>query len=238
VYGALLDTLTAQGVEWVQIDEPILVTELDAEWRHAFRTAYAALETRRIKLLLATYFGQLQDNLTLAASLPVDGLHIDAINARDEVDALVRELPPERVLSIGAINGRNIWKTDLNATLDWLEPLAKQLGDRLWLAPSCSLLHVPVDLANEAKLDAEIRSWLAFALQKLDELKVLATALNEGRDKVADALAANAAAIESRRRSPRVNNPAVKAAIARIDARLGNRASPYAQRASKQSARL
>ncbi|WP_175690282.1 5-methyltetrahydropteroyltriglutamate--homocysteine S-methyltransferase [Burkholderia anthina] len=238
VYGALLDTLTAQGVEWVQIDEPILVTELDAEWRQAFRTAYAALETRRIKLLLATYFGQMQDNLTLAASLPVDGLHIDAINARDEIDALVRELPAERVLSVGAINGRNIWKTDLNAALDWLAPLAKQLGDRLWLAPSCSLMHVPVDLASEAKLDAEIRLWLAFARQKLDELKVLATALNEGRDKVADALAANAAAIDARRRSPRVNNPAMKAAIARIDAQLGNRVSPYTERAPKQSARL
>ncbi|WP_175712134.1 5-methyltetrahydropteroyltriglutamate--homocysteine S-methyltransferase [Burkholderia ambifaria] len=238
VYGALLDTLTAQGVEWVQIDEPILVTELDAEWRQALRTAYAALETRRIKVLLATYFGALGDNLTLAASLPVDGMHVDAINARDEVDALVRELPADRVLSVGAINGRNIWKTDLNATLDWLEPLAKQLGERLWIAPSCSLLHVPVDLASEQKLDPEIRSWLAFALQKLDELNVLATALNEGRDKVADALAANAAAIDSRRRSPRVNNPAVKAALARIDAQLGNRASPYTQRAPKQSARL
>ncbi|MBN3734976.1 5-methyltetrahydropteroyltriglutamate--homocysteine S-methyltransferase [Burkholderia sp. Tr-20390] len=238
VYGALLDTLTAQGVEWVQIDEPILVTELDDEWQQAFKTAYAALETRRIKVLLATYFGQLQGNLALASSLSVDGLHVDAINARDEVDALVRDLPAGRVLSVGAINGRNIWKTDLNATLDWLEPLAKQLGGRLWLAPSCSLLHVPVDLANEEKLDAEIRSWLAFALQKLDELKVLATALNEGRDKVADALAANAAAIHSRRQSPRVNNPAVKAAIARIDAQLGNRASPYPQRAPKQSARL
>ncbi|MGK8209609.1 5-methyltetrahydropteroyltriglutamate--homocysteine S-methyltransferase [Burkholderia cenocepacia] len=238
VYGALLDTLTAQGVEWVQIDEPILVTELDAEWQAAFRTAYAALETRRIKVLLATYFGQLQDNLALAASLSVDGLHVDAINARDEVDALARELPAGRVLSVGAINGRNIWKTDLGAALDWLEPLAKQLGDRLWLAPSCSLLHVPVDLASEQKLDAEIRSWLAFALQKLDELKVLATALNEGRDKVADALAANAAAIASRRSSPRVNNPAVKAALAGIDARLGKRASPYPQRARKQSARL
>ncbi|MDN7879419.1 5-methyltetrahydropteroyltriglutamate--homocysteine S-methyltransferase [Burkholderia aenigmatica] len=238
VYGALLDTLTAQGVEWVQIDEPILVTELDAEWQQAFKTAYAALETRRIKVLLATYFGQLQGNLALAASLPVDGLHIDAINARDEIDALVRELPAERVLSVGAINGRNIWKTDLNAALDWLEPLSKQLGDRLWLAPSCSLLHVPVDLASEEKLDAEIRAWLAFALQKLDELKVLATALNQGRDKVADALAANAAAIQSRRHSPRVNNPAVKAAIARIDAQLGNRVSPYTERAPKQSARL
>ncbi|PCE32314.1 5-methyltetrahydropteroyltriglutamate--homocysteine S-methyltransferase [Burkholderia ubonensis] len=238
VYGALLDTLTAQGVEWVQIDEPILVTELDAEWQQAFRIAYEALETRRIKLLLATYFGRLQGNLALASALPVDGLHVDAINARDEVDALARELPADRVLSVGVINGRNIWKTDLNAALDWLEPLAKQLGERLWIAPSCSLLHVPVDLASEEKLDAEIRSWLAFALQKLDELKVLATALNAGRDKVADALAANAAAISSRRNSPRVNNPSVKAAIARIDAQLGHRASPYPQRAPKQSACL
>ncbi|AOJ16492.1 5-methyltetrahydropteroyltriglutamate--homocysteine S-methyltransferase [Burkholderia vietnamiensis] len=238
VYGALLDTLTAQGVEWVQIDEPILVTELDADWRRALRTAYEALETRRIKLLLATYFGPLQDNLELAVSLPVDGLHIDAVNARDEVDALARALPPTRVLSVGAIDGRNIWRTDLNAALDWLEPLARQLGERLWLAPSCSLLHVPVDLASEQKLDAEIRSWLAFALQKLAELKLLATALNQGRDTVADALAENAAAIESRRRSPRVHNPAVKAAVARVDTRLGNRASAYPQRAAAQSARL
>ncbi|MGU7785131.1 5-methyltetrahydropteroyltriglutamate--homocysteine S-methyltransferase [Burkholderia sp. PU8-34] len=238
VYGALLDTLTAQGVEWVQIDEPILVTELGVEWQQAFRTAYEVLETRRIKLLLATYFGQLRENLALACALPVDGLHIDAINARDEVATLVAELPAERVLSAGVVNGRNIWKTDLNATLDWLEPLAKQLGNRLWIAPSCSLLHVPVDLASEEKLDAEIRSWLAFALQKLDELKVLATALNSGRAAVAGALAANGAAIRTRRESPRVNNPAVKAAIARIDAQLGNRASPYPQRAPKQSARL
>ncbi|MDR0240604.1 MAG: 5-methyltetrahydropteroyltriglutamate--homocysteine S-methyltransferase, partial [Burkholderia sp.] len=163
---------------------------------------------------------------------------IDAINAREEVALAARTLPAQSVLSVGAINGRNIWKTDLNATLQWLEPLAKQLGERLWIAPSCSLLHVPVDLASEEKLDPEIRSWLAFALQKLDEVRVLARALNEGRHAVAAELAANAAAIDARRRSPRVNNPAVKAAIARIDAQLGNRASPYTQRASKQSARL
>ncbi|KDB08556.1 5-methyltetrahydropteroyltriglutamate--homocysteine methyltransferase [Burkholderia sp. lig30] len=238
VYGALLDTLTAQGVEWVQIDEPVLVTELGAPWQEAVKTAYAALETRRIKLLLATYFGQLRENLALACSLPVDGLHIDAINARDEIATLARELPADRVLSVGVINGRNIWKTDLIATLDWLEPLATQLGERLWIAPSCSLLHVPVDLASEQKLDAEIRSWLAFALQKLDELKVLATALNDGREAVADALAANAAAINARRESPRVNNPAVKAAVAKIDAALGKRMSAYALRAPKQAALL
>ncbi|SMG39961.1 5-methyltetrahydropteroyltriglutamate--homocysteine S-methyltransferase [Paraburkholderia susongensis] len=237
-YAALLDTLAQQGVEWVQIDEPVLVTELDAAWKQAFVTAYDALKTRKVKLLLATYFGQLLDNLDLACALPVDGLHIDAINAREEVAKAAQKLPAHSVLSVGAINGRNIWKTDLNAALEWLAPLAQQLGDRLWLAPSCSLLHVPVDLASEEKLDAEIRSWLAFALQKLAELKVLATALNAGRDKVADELAANAAAIAARRNSPRVNNPAVKAALARIDAKLGNRQHAYAERAPKQAALL
>ncbi|RKP47044.1 5-methyltetrahydropteroyltriglutamate--homocysteine S-methyltransferase [Pararobbsia silviterrae] len=238
VYTHLLDTLGAQGVEWVQIDEPVLVTELDASWQSALISAYETLKLRKVKLLLATYFGQLQNNLELAASLPVDGLHIDAINARDEVTKAAALLPANRVLSVGAINGRNIWKTDLNAALEWLEPLAKQLGDRLWLAPSCSLLHVPVDLDSEQKLDAEIQSWLAFALQKLVELNVLATALNKGRDAVAPALAANAAAIHSRRTSPRVNNPEVKAALAKIDAALGRRVSAYAARATKQSALL
>ena len=238
VYAALLDYFTAQGIEWVQIDEPVLVTELDATWRQAFRTAYEALSERRVKLLLATYFGQLQDNLELACKLPVDGLHIDAINARDEVVAAVAQLPATSVVSVGAINGRNIWKTDLTAALEWLEPLHRSIGDRLWIAPSCSLLHTPVDLNSEQKLDVEIKSWLAFALQKLDELTVLAGALNNGRESVAEALAANAKAIESRRTSPRVHNPAVKAAIARIDASLGKRASAYEQRVKTQSAIL
>ncbi|HTJ93333.1 MAG TPA: 5-methyltetrahydropteroyltriglutamate--homocysteine S-methyltransferase [Pararobbsia sp.] len=238
VYAQLLDALAAQGVEWVQIDEPILVTELDAAWQSALITAYETLKPRKVKLLLATYFGQLQSNLELAASLLVDGLHIDAINAREEVIEAAKILPADRVLSVGAINGRNIWKTDLNAALEWLEPLAQALGSRLWLAPSCSLLHVPVDLDSEHKLDTEIKSWLAFALQKLVELNVLATALNQGRSAVAQALAANAAAIGSRRSSSRVHNPCVQAELAKIDTALGRRTSAYAQRAAKQSALL
>ena len=120
VYAELLATLAAQGVEWVQIDEPILVTELSAEWQRAYTTAYEALATGKVKLLLATYFGQLQGNLSLACKLPVQGLHLDAINVRTEVDAVIAQLPQDRVLSLGVINGRNIWKTDLNAVLDWL----------------------------------------------------------------------------------------------------------------------
>ena len=238
VYAELLDTLAAQGVEWVQIDEPILVTELDADWQHAFNAAYHHLKAAKVKLLLATYFGQLQENAYLAANLPVAGLHVDAINDRDGVQPLINLLPAHKVLSLGVINGRNIWKTDLNTTLDWLEPLAQQLGPRLWIAPSCSLLHVPVDLASEQKLDAEILSWLAFARQKLVELQVLAQALNQGRESVREALEANRAALAARRASSRVNNPAVKLAVARISQDLDRRESPYAQRAPKQAALL
>jgi len=238
VYAELLDTLAAQGVEWVQIDEPLLVTELDADWQHAYNTAYHQLKSARVKLLLASYFGPLAENQYLAANLPVAGLHVDAINGRGDVIPLVGMMPAHKVLSLGVVDGRNIWKTDLSAVLDWLEPLAAKLGHRLWIAPSCSLLHVPVDLAQERKLDPEIRSWLSYALQKLDELQVLAQALNEGRGAARDALVANRDAIAARRASPRVHNPAVKAAIARLDATLGQRRSGYAQRAPLQAARL
>ena len=238
VYSELLDKFAAQGVEWVQIDEPILVTELDAEWQHAFNLAYHHLKSSRVKLLLATYFGTLQENLYLACNLPVAGLHLDAINARDEIQALLNLLPSHKVVSLGVINGRNIWKTDLNATLDWLEPLAEQLGERLWIAPSCSLLHVPVDLASEQKLDAEIKSWLAFAIQKLEELRVLAKALNQGRAAVSAELNANQAALSNRRSSPRVSNPSVKQALNDINPTLGRRKSAYSVRAKKQAALL
>ncbi|MCX4150975.1 MULTISPECIES: 5-methyltetrahydropteroyltriglutamate--homocysteine S-methyltransferase [Paraburkholderia] len=238
VYAALLEQLAAQGVEWVQIDEPALVTELEPAWQHAFVTAYDALKTTRVKLLLATYFGELRDNLAFACGLPVQGLHVDAVNGRGEVEQVVARMPADKILSLGVINGRNIWKTDLSAVLEWLTPIHQTLQARLWIAPSCSLLHVPVDLNSEQKLDHEIRSWLAFALQKLDELKVIAKALNDGRESVQAALAENQAAIQSRRTSPRVHNPAVKAAIAKIDAALGRRASAYPQRAARQAALL
>ncbi|GAB4413759.1 MAG: 5-methyltetrahydropteroyltriglutamate--homocysteine S-methyltransferase [Sideroxydans sp.] len=238
IYAELLEKLAAQGVEWVQIDEPVLVTDMDADWQHALNLAYHHLKSSRIKLLLATYFGTLQDNLYLACNLPVAGLHLDAINARDEIHPAINLLSSHKVLSLGVINGRNIWKADLNATLDWLEPIAQRLGERLWIAPSCSLLHVPVDLSSEQKLDAEIKSWLAFALQKLDELKVLAKALNQGRATVTAELVDNQAAITARRTSPRVTNPAVKKALESINPALGQRKSPYPVRARKQAARL
>ncbi|VAW70691.1 5-methyltetrahydropteroyltriglutamate--homocysteine methyltransferase, partial [hydrothermal vent metagenome] len=139
-----------------------------------------------------------------------------------------------KILSLGVINGRNIWKTNLAETLNWLEPIYAQLQDRLWLAPSCSLLHVPVDLDNEQELDAEIRTWLAFAIQKLDELSVLAQALNEGRESVGEKLASNTIAIESRTKSDRVHVAAINDRVAAVDEAMADRQSPYAQRAEIQ----
>ncbi len=234
VYAKLLDVLAEHGAEWVQIDEPILVTELEESVRSAFKKAYEALSRSKVKLLLATYFGKLQDNLSLVATLPVAGVHLDAVSAREEAEPLIATLPGVRIVSLGVVSGRNIWKTDLGSVLDWLKPIAEKLGDRLWISPSCSLLHVPVDLKSEKKLDDEVKSWLAFAQQKISEISILARALNRGRNSVQSELDANRSAIQARRTSNRVNDPRVKAAVAKIDAKLGCRQSPFNERISQQ----
>ncbi len=230
VYAQLLHELEDSGIEWVQLDEPILVMELSQDWQHALRKAYYQLQASSLNLLLATYFGQLQENLQLVCELPVNGLHLDAINAKDEVAKVIDWLPSHKILSLGIVNGRNIWKTDLTETLNWLKPIYARLQDRLWLAPSCSLLHVPVDLNSEQKLDHEIKSWLAFAVQKLEELDTLAKALNNGNYSVAD----NAAAINSRKQSNRVHVDLVKKRVLEINDDMGKRQSPYKERAVLQ----
>lgn len=234
VYDDLLNRLAAAGAEWVQIDEPCLVTTLDTEWRHAFKSAYHELQRTAPKILLATYFSSLADNMDLVRDVPVNGVHLDVINAPKEVNQLVDWLPETKVLSLGVIDGRNIWKADLNRILDLLEPIAERLGDRLWIAPSSSLLHVPVDLDQEEKLDAEIKSWLAFAKQKLEELRILKKALNDGRASVQEALLANAQAIQTRRESPRVHNAKVAERVQAVTDSMADRQSPYAERAKKQ----
>ncbi|SEN36836.1 5-methyltetrahydropteroyltriglutamate--homocysteine S-methyltransferase [Nitrosomonas marina] len=238
VYAELLTMLEHIGCEWVQIDEPVLVLELDQDWQHALRKAYYQLQSIPVKLMLATYFGELQNNLQLACELPVNGLHIDAVTAADEVAKIIDWLPNHKALSLGIINGRNIWKADLNRLLDWLEPIHSALQDRLWLAPSCSLLHVPVDLESEQKLEIGVRSWLAFAIQKLDEIDILAKALNHGRNSVSSHLEENSIALKSRRQSDRVHLSTVQARISEIDDTTAGRKSPYQERAIQQRRKI
>ena len=238
VYAELLNELARQGVEWVQVDEPVLVTELDESWRHALTLAYHHLKSTAPKLLLTTYFGELRENLQLACELPVAGLHLDAVSAPREVERMADWLAPHKVLSVGVVNGRNIWRTDLSAVLDWLEPIQAKLGDRLWLAPSCSLLHVPIDVNAERELDAELKLWLAFATQKLDEIGILAKALNEGRASVGDSLAANAAAIRNRRSSHQTRKVATSEVLQNLGSRAGCRHSSFPERRKIQHKQL
>ena len=238
VYGEILIKLIEQGVEWVQIDEPILVLNLPADWKQAFEQAYNRIHTRDIKLLLATYFGELGDNLMLACHLPVDGLHVDLVRAPDQLTRVLDELPPYKVFSTGVVDGRNVWRTDLAQVLQRLEPVRERLAERLWVAPSCSLLHSPVDLAQEDTLDDELKSWLAFAIQKLDEVVLIKCALAEGRDAVAEPLAASHTAFDARRQSPRIHKAAVKERVKGLTDDMARRVSPYSDRCNAQRARL
>ncbi len=233
-YQRILSRLADKGVGWVQIDEPALCLDLGANWRAAFVPAYADLAGTGVKLLLATYFDTAADHAVLASQLPVQGFHIDLVRAPQQLGAWRQVLPKDAVLSVGVVDGRNIWRTDLRRALDLLQPLHAELGDRLWLAPSCSLLHTPVSLASEQKLDAEIKSWLAFATEKLGELKVLGRALNHGEAAVADELAASDAAQASRRASGRVVNAVVQRRLAAVTTDMAHRASPFAQRFDQQ----
>ncbi|ANG63683.1 5-methyltetrahydropteroyltriglutamate--homocysteine S-methyltransferase [Marinobacterium aestuarii] len=235
-YGELFTILAREGVEWLQIDEPILVQELEPAWQQALETAYQALSGAGPKLLLTTYFGNLGDNLSLALSLPVQGFHLDAVRGGLEYRRVLAELGDDQVLSLGVVDGRNIWKTDLSARLNELQSVSEQLGDRLWLASSCSLQHVPVDLAQETAFDAQLRNWMAYAVQKLEELQLLEASLNGGN--VAAALADNALALAGRRSSDRVHRESVKQRCQRLSLKDGERGLAYAQRAPRQRERL
>ena len=239
VYDQLLERLADQGVEWVQIDEPALVMDLPQEWKVAYERAYNQLQRAPVKLLLATYFGGLEDNLGLACALPVDGLHVDLVRAPDQLLLLLDRLPAYKVLSLGVVNGRNIWRAELTDLLELLRSAEQRLGERLWVAPSCSLLHCPVDLTQEDQLDADQLSWLAFARQKVEEVGCLAAALNRSTDRDWEAeLGASAAACAERRSSARRHNPQVTARLAGVTAAQAKRNSAYPQRAAAQQRKL
>ncbi|MEN2426050.1 5-methyltetrahydropteroyltriglutamate--homocysteine S-methyltransferase [Chromobacterium vaccinii] len=237
-YRELLAALRAAGAEWAQIDEPILALDLEPEWLNAFAPAYAQLSPSAPKLLLATYFGDVSAHTALLKSLPVAGLHLDLVRAPEQISAFLPDYPADKVLSAGIIDGRNIWRADLSALLARLRPLAEKLGDRLWLAPSCSLLHSPFDAAAETALDPELKTWLAFAVQKLNELKTLKRGLEEGRAAVSDELAGSDFARSQRQTSPRIHNPAVAERLAALPANADRRASAYPVRAERQQAWL
>lgn len=229
-YHRILKCLKMAGVEWVQMDEPILAGDLDANWLRAFETTYASLSAEAPPILLATYFDDVNFHAELFKRLPVSGIHLDLVRAPEQAAAMLADWPPERILSAGVVDGRNIWRNDLDQSLDLLRPLHSALGERLWIGSSCSLMHVPVDLTNEVRLDAERKSWLAFAVQKLDEIQCLKLALTMDRPAIGTAFAASRAARHSRLHSPQIHNRLVQQRMATVEPSHGNRLSPFAVR--------
>ncbi len=238
VYDELLARLKALGVAWVQVDEPILGLDLPDDWRHAFEKTYWQLARSAPPILLATYFSPLQDNLRLACQLPVAGLHVDAVRAAEDLSGVVDLLPSHKVLSVGVVDGRNVWRCDMDKALALLRPLADKHGGPLWLAPSCSLLHVPYSLTLETAIDPDTRTWLAFAVEKLDELRTLKAVLNGHAVLVQAALNAARQACAARRASPRVHRADVALRLARRTAGDDQRSTPFSQRQALQHARL
>ncbi|HFK7185943.1 5-methyltetrahydropteroyltriglutamate--homocysteine S-methyltransferase [Serratia odorifera] len=235
VYQQLLAELAKRGIEWVQIDEPALVLELPQAWLDAYQPAYAALQGQ-VKLLLTSYFDSIGHNLATIATLPVQGLHVDLVAGDDDIDAVNNALPKDWLLSLGVVNGRNVWRADLSRWAERLQPL---VGSRpLWIGTSCSLLHSPIDLSVETRLDEEVKSWFAFALQKCAELALLSAALNAPDAEKQAKLDAYSAPIRARQQSSRVHNPRVEKRLAAVSAQDSERRSRYPQRAQAQRERF
>jgi 5-methyltetrahydropteroyltriglutamate--homocysteine methyltransferase len=230
VYAEVLTALTAAGATWIQLDEPVLALDRTDAQRTAFVHAYRQLVQRagKAQLMIATYFAGLDDNLSTALEIPVHGLHVDLVRAPQQLDKLLAEWPKGRVLSAGVVDGRNVWRADLRKQGALVERAAAKVGtSRLWVAPSCSLLHTPLDLDLETKLDPELKSWLAFAKQKLQEVVALAKG---DRAAVDD----SSRAAKSRATSQRIHNGAVQRRAASVTEQDKVRRATYAERRKSQ----
>lgn len=245
VYHEIMEKLASLGAEWVQLDEPYLAMDLDDQAKQAFEQAYQALGNQHtnLKLLLATYFEGIRDNSDLATALPIQALHLDLAKAPRQLDFMLDKIPDGMTLSLGIVNGRNIWKNDFEQALGTIQKAREKLGeDRLMLAPSCSLLLSPYDLdleTNEEVLTPEIKNWLAFAKQKVHEVATLGKlASRDTFDQYKNALEANKKAIQSRRESELIHNEKVKQRANAVKSEDADRNQPFAKRKEQQRANL
>ncbi|EMD40778.1 hypothetical protein CERSUDRAFT_62756 [Gelatoporia subvermispora B] len=241
VYKQLLADLKAAGAEWVQVDEPILVLDSAQYYDKQFTLAYSELAPVAPKIMLTTYYGRLDSNLSFVSKLPVAGLHIDLDRASGQLDEVIAAVKPTSiVLSLGLVSGRNIWKTDLEGAIKQGEKAIAALGqDRVVAASSSSLLHTPVTLAAEKVLTAEQKDWLSFALEKAAEISVLASVLSGSQDaKVLEALEANKISIAKRRAFERNSDDAVRKRVASVTPDMFERKSPFSVRKEVQQNHL
>lgn len=237
VYEQALRKLSEVGADWVQIDEPCLGLKLNNVQRAAFGRAYAQLSASapKLNILLAIYFSDLRDNLQTALGLPVSGIHVDLVRGPNQLGDILPKLPAGMMLSLGLVDGRNIWKTDFTKALEILDKAILVLGNkRIFIGPSCSMLHSPVDLSMEDSLDTEMKSWMAFAHQKIIEIATLTQAGNRGKQSIAAALSQNVKSMGNRRVSARIHNKAVKARAESVDDSMLRRESPFLERQKVQ----
>ena len=239
VYRDILAQLKSLGVEWVQIDEPILTLDLEDEWLNGLDQAYSTLRDSGTKLLLTTYFGAVDNHADRLKKLPVNGLHIDLCRAPQQLDTFLADYPSDKVLSLGIIDGRNVWRSDLAQVFFTILSRARAvLGERIWISPSCSLLHCPVDLGLETKLDSDIKNWLAFSAQKLNEISILGRGLKQGEHVINKDLEISTQAREERNLSTRIHIPAVQNRLNKLTSKDSKRASVFKVRQKAQHQRF
>ena len=244
VYAEILGSLEELGAEWVQIDEPCLVRDLSVEEKELYRLCYKGLLSgRKFKSILTTYFDTVGDNAELAVSLGADYLHIDVSAAPAQLDEVVSVLPANMGLSLGIIDGRNIWKNDFEKSVKTIGEVAQKLGsERVLVSTSCSLLHSPIDLTNEkeeAALPAAVKRWMAYARQKVTELRTVANlASGNATEQDVAALGANKADHADRRTSALTHRDDVRSRAASITDADKSRKSPYPVRAKAQRKKL
>lgn len=244
VYIEIFESLRELGAEWVQIDEPCLVRDLTTEEKALYKQCYDYLRGRiKLKTIIATYFDGLYDNTDLAVSLGEDFLHIDLVAAPEQLKEVLDKLPKSAGLSIGIIEGRNIWKNDFDQSIKTISGIANEIGyERVIISTSCSLIHSPIDLENERNeqsLPAAVKRWMAFARQKVDELRTIANiAGGAANDTDTAALGRNRRDMADKRTSPLIHRDDVKRRIASITEADKSRKSPYSARSVKQRAKL
>jgi 5-methyltetrahydropteroyltriglutamate--homocysteine methyltransferase len=241
VYLEILKKLDKLDVQWIQFDEPFLAMDLSEKEKNAFREVYAVIrrEFPSLKIIIATYFDSLDENLSLATSLPICALHIDLARAPQQLEYVLKNIPADMSLSLGIVDGRNIWRNDFTKSLTFLEKAVVALGEkRVMIAPSCSLLHTPCDLDLETNVEIlpeEIKNWMSFAKQKLHEVTILKQLASAGvAVKNMAALKDNILAIETRKASPRIHKALVKQRVERLTVADKHRATPFILRQEKQ----
>ncbi|WP_392341857.1 5-methyltetrahydropteroyltriglutamate--homocysteine S-methyltransferase [uncultured Shewanella sp.] len=238
-YQQILSRFAAQGVSWVQLDEPVLAADLTDEWQQAISHSYQTLAQQKpasLKVLLASYYGSIAHHQALVSALPVEGLHLDLVTAPEQLDVFVNALGVQQVLSVGVVNGRNVWAADVDVIAQKVTELATTLGDCLWIAPSCSLLHCPVDVEVESQLITPLLGQLAFAKQKLFEL-------NEIHQLIVEQGSATSRAIIDRCQQRRLAkaaavNQQVVERVSQLTADDFERNSPFARRIIAQQQKL